>query len=199
MKSSINSCSRNIQSAGIIVNNIVLEELNEKIMNNLFLNNNSYRLNSSKVPNIINSIRSKSSIKSKRERLMTPLTPINYNKLIVQYKYHNLRKSVSESLFNKIRIKPRTLSSFRNNQNKDSNTNIEIKKNLNILNIKRIFSPLEKSLGKNKEKDDSIKTRKSKEFHMDKSNKFRKNILNSRVYINNIKNRIKQYYNNCKK
>ena len=199
-KSFINSYSRNIQSAGIIVNNIVLEELNKKIMNNLFLNNNSYRLNSSKVPNIINSIRSKSSIKSKRERLMTPLTPINYNKLIVQYKYHNLRKSGSESLFNKIRIKPRALSSFRNNQNKDSNTNIEnIKKNLNILNIKRIFSPLEKSLGKNKEKYDSIKTRKSKEFHIDKSNKFRKNILNSRVYINNIKNRIKQYYNNCKK
>ena len=48
--------------------------------------------------------------------------------MIVQYKYHNLRKSGSETLFNKIRIKPRTLSSFRNNQNKDSNTNIEIKK-----------------------------------------------------------------------
>ena len=197
--SSFDAYPQNMKSANIILNNIVLEELNEKKLDDLLLNSNSdsYSSIKSKGSKIMSA---KSFITNKHERLISPLTPTNYYKLLLQYKYKYLRKSGSQLLFNRIlRIKPKIRNNVLNNKiGGDSSTNHtnfnQNEKSLNILNIKRLFSPLEMSLRKNEENSDIFKFRKSKENHTDKNTKFR----NNRYYTNSIKYRMIQYYNNCK-
>ena len=197
--SSFDAFPQNMKSANIILNNIVLEELNEKKLDDLLLNSNSdsYSSIKSKGSKIMSA---KSFITNKHERLISPLTPTNYYKLLLQYKYKYLRKSGSQLLFNRIlRIKPKIRNNVLNNKiGGDSSTNHtnfnQNEKSLNILNIKRLFSPLEMSLRKNEENSDIFKFRKSKENHTDKNTKFR----NNRYYTNSIKYRMIQYYNNCK-
>ena len=201
--SSLNSHPQNMKSAGIILNDVVLEELNEKIQNDLLLNNNSnsYSANNTKSSKFINPLSAKSNLKNKNERLISPLTPTNFNKRIFQNKYKYLRRSGTQSLFNRmLRIKPKSINNILNNKtNEDSKTNktnfISNKTSLNILNIKKIFSPLEMSLQKYKANIDNNKLKKNKENHKDKTNKFKSN----KLYTNNIIYKIKQYYNNCKK
>ena len=183
LNSSMNSC-RNVKYTGILMNNMVLEEINKKIKDKLILNDNSFRI---KEQQLISSMMTNSLKKNNEEKLSS--SSINYNRIISQYKHPYLRKSSSESMFkNNIRIKSKLIKNTMKNKNRDFSTNKAIKIDLNI---QRIFSPLEISTSKTKENSISDKIKIN--------SKNKKGIkLNQKFYKNNLKNRVKIFYNRFK-
>ena len=183
LNSSMNSC-RNVKYTGILMNNMVLEEINKKIKDKLILNDNSFRI---KEQQLISSMMTNSLKKNNEEKLSS--SSINYNRIISQYKHPYLRKSSSESMFkNNIRIKSKLIKNTMKNKNRDFSTNKAIKIDLNI---QRIFSPLEISSSKTKENSISDKIKIN--------SKNKKGIkLNQKFFKNNLKNRVKIFYNRFK-
>ena len=146
LNSSVNSC-KNIKYVGIILNNMVLEEINKKMKNNIKENEKSNRIRNNP---LISSMMTNSFKINNEEKLSTSSS--DYNKLIFQYKHPYLRKSANELSFKRnLRIK----SSMTRNIIKYKNRDFSVNKAVKIsLDVKRIFSPLEISSSKNK--DNSI-------------------------------------------
>ena len=89
---------------------------------------------------------------------------------------------------NNIRIKSKLIKNTMKNKNRDFSTNKAIKIDLNI---QRIFSPLEISSSKTKENSISDKIKIN--------SKNKKGIkLNQKFFKNNLKNRVKIFYNRFK-
>ena len=165
------------------MNNMVLEEINKKIKDKLILNDNSFRI---KEQQLISSMMTNSLKKNNEEKLSS--SSINYNRIISQYKHPYLRKSSSESMFkNNIRIKSKLIKNIMKNKNRDFSTNKAIKIDLNI---QRIFSPLEISSSKTKENSISDKIK------INSKNENKK--VNQKFFNNNLKNRVKIFYNRFK-
>ena len=178
LNSSVNS-SRNIKNTGILLNNMVLEEINKKMNDKIILNDKGIIDKQS-----LNSLMT-NSIKLKKEKKSTPYS--DYNKLIFQYKHPYLRKSVSELSFKKIRVKSKLIINPKTNKYRDLKTNKAIKI---FLNIKKMYSPLE--INSCKSKENSILNKTKINSSKDKEN-FK---LNN---YSNLKSRMKIYYNNLRR
>jgi len=178
MNSSVNSC-RNIKYTGIILNNMVLEEINKKMKNNMKFNDNTYKIKDHQLI---------SSLMTSEEKLSNAST--DYNKIILQYKYPYLKKSTSELSFKKnIRIKSKLIRNIMTSKHRDSSMNKDIRI---TLDVKRMFSPLEISSTKSKENSITNKIRIN-------NNKDKNRVkLNQKFFNNNLKSRLKLFYHNFK-
>ena len=178
MNSSVNSC-RNIKYTGIILNNMVLEEINKKMKNNMKFNDNTHKIKDHQLI---------SSLMTSEEKLSNAST--DYNKIILQYKYPYLIKSTSELSFKKnIRIKSKLIRNIMTSKHRDSSMNKDIRI---TLDVKRMFSPLEISSTKSKENSITNKIRIN-------NNKDKNRVkLNQKFFNNNLKSRLKLFYHNFK-
>ena len=176
LNSSLISYQKKIGSTGILMNNMVYEEFNKKIKNNLIDINIK-----TKNKQLIDSVLTNTFKNKKEERKISPLNPTDYKRIIFQYKYKNLKKSISEPLFKRIiKVRLKTINKIMNNKNENTTKNKPTGINLKI---QKIFSPLEISTNKYIENITNDKMRnKSKKNKTNTSIIYKKIILNQKLY-----------------